>query len=445
MKSFKNHLLSTAAVVPLALGLVAGAVGLTLGTVTNLPSAFAASCNPCNPCAAKKACNPCNPCAAKKCNPCNPCAAKKCNPCNPCAAKKACNPCNPCAAKKACNPCNPCAAKKACNPCNPCAAKKACNPCNPCAAKKACNPCNPCAAKKACNPCNPCAAKKACNPCNPCAAGGGGAAATSCYVPRMKKAAACNPCAAKKACNPCNPCAAKKACNPCNPCAAKKACNPCNPCAAKKACNPCNPCAAKKACNPCNPCAAKKACNPCNPCAAKNPCNPCAAAPDVELSAAEMGALYDCLKPKMQKAYNSNGHWAARKWGGWKRFSKTGYRSDTHGGRFVQNYANKIGAKAYGRYDKTKKMPVGSTLAKPSFTVGGNGQATMGPLFIMEKMTKGWNKATSDWRYAMIMPGGNLFGITKGKNSGGLKFCATCHSGAEDNDFMFFLPDEYRK
>jgi len=60
---------------------------------------------------------------AASCNPCNPCAAKK-NPCNPCAAKKACNPCNPCAAKKACNPCNPCAAKK--NPCNPCAAK---NPC----------------------------------------------------------------------------------------------------------------------------------------------------------------------------------------------------------------------------------------------------------------------------------------------------------------------------
>ncbi len=51
---------------------------------------------------------------AASCNPCNPCAAKKCNPCNPCAAKNACNPCNPCAAKNPCNPCNPCAAK---NPC----------------------------------------------------------------------------------------------------------------------------------------------------------------------------------------------------------------------------------------------------------------------------------------------------------------------------------------
>ncbi len=63
----------------------------------------------------------------------------------------------------------------------------------------------------------------------------------------------------------------------------------------------------------------------------------------------------------------------------------------------------------------------------------------------MEKMTKGWNKATGDWRYAMIMPGGNLFGITKGKNSGGLKFCHDCHEGGEDNDFMLFLPEEFRK
>ncbi len=330
---------------------------------------------------------------------------------NPCAAKKPCNPCNPCAAKNACNPCNPCAAKKACNPCNPCAAKKACNPCNPCAAKKACNPCNPCAAKKACNPCNPCAASNPCNPCNPCAAGGG-SAAVDCYVPRLKKAAACNPCAAKKACNPCNPCAAKKACNPCNPCAAKKACNPCNPCAAKNACNP---------------------------------CNPCAAAPEVELSAAEMDALYKCLKPKLQKAYNSNGHWSAKKWGNWDSFAKTAYRSETHGGRFVQNYANKIAARAYGQYEKTTKMPVGSTLAKPSFAVGANGQASLGPLFIMEKMTKDWNPDTGDWRYAMIMPGGNLFGMTKGKNAGGMQFCAACHAAAEENDFVYFLPEELRK
>ena len=157
-----------------------------------------------------------------------------------------------------------------------------------------------------------------------------------------------------------------------------------------------------------------------------------------------MAKLYDCLKPKLKKAYRGGGHWAANRWGKWKSFATMAYRSDTHGGRFVQNYSNRIGARAYARYDKTKRMPIGSTLAKPSFTVSKGGVASMGPLFIMEKMTKGWNKATADWRYAMIMPNGSTMGITKGKNSKALTFCHECHAGAEDNDYMLFMPDEYK-
>ncbi len=52
-------------------------------------------------------------------------------------ARAACNPCNPCAAKKAAIAECIAGVDDACNPCNPCAAKavKACeNPCNPCAA-----------------------------------------------------------------------------------------------------------------------------------------------------------------------------------------------------------------------------------------------------------------------------------------------------------------------
>lgn len=317
--------------------------------------------------------------------------------CNPCAAK---NPCNPCAAK---NPCNPCAAA---SPCNPCAAA---NPCNPCAAA---NPCNPCAAA---NPCNPCAAA---NPCNPCAAGTQAAASASqCVVPRLAKAAA----------NPCNPCAAK---NPCNPCAA----NACNPCAAK---NPCNPCAAA---NPCNPCAAA---NPCNPCAA-NPCNPCAAGAEVELTNAEAADAYDCLTGQMRAAYAKSGDATATSFGSWRRYSKVAYQSSTHGGRFVQNYANAT-ARAYGAFEKSGVMPAGSILAKDSFGVNGKGKVAVGPMFLMEKMPAGFNAASGNWKYTMIMPNGAVFGETNGKNSAGMQFCIECHAAvAEDQDHMMFLPEEYR-
>ena len=382
---------------------------------------LAAACNPCNPCAAKKACgacNPCNPCAAKKaCNPCNPCAAKKacgaCNPCNPYAAKKACNPCNPCAAKNPCSPCNPCAAKKACNPCNPCAAKNPCSPCNPCAAKKACNPCNPCAAK---NPCSPC------NPCNPCGAGNAAAVSKKCQIPRLTAAWAKSPC------------------NPCSPCAPKKVCNPCNPCAAKKACNPCNPCAAKKACNPCNPCAAKNPCSPCNPC---NPCGASAEAP--EISNAEAQAVYNCLKPEMVHAYSKAGVSQVSGYTKWVNVAATPYPSGTHGGRFVNNYTDAHGDYRYKKFEKAGVMPQGSTLAKDSFVVRPDGRVSVGPLFVMEKMGKGWRKSTGDWRYTMIMPNGKVAGQTgtKGMN---MKFCAECHSSvAPEQDNVMFLPEEFRK
>ena len=355
----------------------------------------------------------------------------------------------------ACNPCG--AKKKGCGACNPCAAKrKGCGACNPCAAKKACSPCNPCAAKKTCNPCNPCGAKSACGACNPCNPCGGAAAGVSlkCAIPRLITAAACNPCAAKKACSPCNPCAAKKACNPCNPCAAKKVCSPCNPCAAKKkGCGACNPCAAKKACSPCNPCAAKKACNPCNPCAAKkscNPCNPCGpcspcgAGAVAELTAGEARKAYDCLIKDLVAGYSKSGLTVAGHYKDWKNFSNQPYVSDTHGGRYVNNYGNSL-ASSYGKYEKAGRMPVGALLAKDSFVAKANGKLAAGPLFLMEKMPAGFNTDSGNWRYTMVLPNGQVFGTTNGAGSAKMKFCYECHmSVAEEQDSLMFLPDEYR-
>ncbi len=344
---------------------------------------------------------------------------------NPSASNKMSNPaavrrsgvqlaaCNPCKAKRGCNPC---AAKG----CNPCAAKRGCNPC----AAKGCNPC----AARGCNPCG-----GACNPC------GGGAAKYSarCVIPRLKTASLCNPCAAKG----CNPCAAKKGCNPCaakgcNPCAAKRGCNPCaakgcNPCAAKRGCNPC----AAKGCNPC----AARGCNPCG-----GACNPCGGAAQIDLTAAEAKNAYDCILKEMGQAYGKSGLWVAKTYAGWKRYSKVAYQSATHSNRFVQNYANPQG-RQYGRFEKAGKMPEGAYLVKDSFTVSKDGKIGVGPLFVMRKMQAGFNAASGDWKYAMVMPNGAFFGETNGKNSKNMKFCIDCHiTVAEDQDSMMFLPENLR-
>jgi len=163
------------------------------------------------------------------------------------------------------------------------------------------------------------------------------------------------------------------------------------------------------------------------------------------LTDAEAAAAYDCLYPEIKASYANTGIPATRDWRDWAtQFSTGAYVSATHGGRYVNNYSNTAGAEAYGKYEDLETMPVNSVLIKDSFSVNGDGSLSIGPLFIMEKMGSGFNPDTGDWRYYMLTPDGNLFGITKGTNSAGMAFCNDCHIGAEDTDYMMFLPDEYR-
>ncbi|MCH7806935.1 MAG: hypothetical protein IH995_07315 [Proteobacteria bacterium] len=230
--------------------------------------------------------------------------------------------------------------------------------------------------------------------------------------------------------------AAADACNPCggcNPCAG----DVCNPCAAAN----CNPCTAADACNPC----AAAACNPCNPCGGCNPCNPgTGSAESMELSGEEIRATYGCLKGEMKAAYGMSSENGASEYQDWANYNTQPYISATHGGRYVNNYAN-AAAGAYGKFEDAGPMPVGAILAKDSLTIDDAGKAAPGPLFLMEKMEIGFDPDFGEWKYTLILPDGTTWGVTNGKNSAGMKFCSDCHIAAEDFDFLFFMPDEFRK
>ena len=147
---------------------------------------------------------------------------------------------------------------------------------------------------------------------------------------------------------------------------------------------------------------------------------------------------------EMQASYAKSGGPVSNSYKSWKRYSKVAYVSGTHGNRFVQNYGN-VKAKAYGKFENVGKMPVGAILAKDSFAVTGAGKVAVGPLFVMEKMGAGFNKASGDWKYSMVLPTGAIMGITNGSNSKAMKFCYDCHiSVAEDQDSLMLLPEEYR-
>lgn len=146
----------------------------------------------------------------------------------------------------------------------------------------------------------------------------------------------------------------------------------------------------------------------------------------------------------MKAAYARSGLSAAADYSTWRAYSRVPYQSSTHGNRYVHNYANAVG-RAYAGFENSGIMPRGTILAKDSFTVSPTGVVGVGPLFLMEKMQSGFNTASGDWRYTMVMGNGSIAGTTGGAGSNMMQMCVECHAAVGDTqDHMFFLPEELR-
>jgi hypothetical protein len=161
------------------------------------------------------------------------------------------------------------------------------------------------------------------------------------------------------------------------------------------------------------------------------------------LSAAQAKSAYACIRGNLKAGYEKSGNQWVKAYQSWTNYAAQPYVSDTHGGRYVNNYANARGSN-YGLYENAGPAPEGTVLAKDSFAVKSSGKVTPGPLFLMEKMAAGFSAESGDWRYTLIMPNGKVIGETGGKNSGKVGFCAECHMAVEEQDSRFFLDENYR-
>ncbi len=144
----------------------------------------------------------------------------------------------------------------------------------------------------------------------------------------------------------------------------------------------------------------------------------------------------------MKAGYEKSGNAAAAVYTSWKNYATQPYVSDTHGGRYVNNYANARGSN-YGLYEQAGPAPEGTVLAKDSFGIK-NGKVSPGPLFLMEKMAAGFNAESQDWRYTLILPNGKVLGATGGEGSSKVGFCIDCHIAVEEQDSRFYLDEAYR-
>ena len=161
-----------------------------------------------------------------------------------------------------------------------------------------------------------------------------------------------------------------------------------------------------------------------------------------DLDADDASAIYREIAGRMADGYAQSDYEDAQNYQKWTKQNSAPYLSPGHGNRFLNNYGNAI-SKGYLALDIDEKMPVGSVLAKDSFTVTEEKEIFAGALFLMEKLEEGKSPVTGDWRYVMILPDGSLIGDTLGNDPDSMTFCHDCHEQAAETDFLFGIPAKF--
>ena len=84
---------------------------------------------------------------------------------------------------------------------------------------------------------------------------------------------------------------------------------------------------------------------------------------------------------------------------GYQKLTATPFQSLDHGNRWVDVYANAIGAKPYL---SGAPIPVGTIVVKTSWQDDhGRPSSVAGPIFVMEKRAAGYDPAHDDWYFAI--------------------------------------------
>ena len=162
-----------------------------------------------------------------------------------------------------------------------------------------------------------------------------------------------------------------------------------------------------------------------------------------DMTQQEANRIYDSLKQALVEGYAPAKMELIENYQNWKRYNSAPYLSSTHGQRFVNNYANELGGD-YGQLRPGQSYPVGTVFAKDTITVTDEGKNFPGAMFVMEKLRAGQNPGTADWRYVMVIPDGSIFGDTIGDEPELVDYCHACHKARADDDYVFYVPKDYR-
>lgn len=158
-----------------------------------------------------------------------------------------------------------------------------------------------------------------------------------------------------------------------------------------------------------------------------------------DLDEAGVVELYDCIKDKLAAGYAKTGDEIAIEYRNWTVTSTRPAVAGAHSNRFLQTFANDIAAEQYLKFaDEGFSMPVGSILAKESFSIHKKKLiGRSGPLFTMIKLEAGDASEYGDWLYGGIQPNGKPLKIKQ-------SFCHDCHASWEEQDYLAYPLEEVR-
>lgn len=162
-----------------------------------------------------------------------------------------------------------------------------------------------------------------------------------------------------------------------------------------------------------------------------------------DLTYDEAKTVHDCLKPSLYEGYNQGGkRWIpadyVKDYQSWGAANTAPANPGFHANRYLSTYVNEVGFETYVQYAENPTVPVGTVIAKESFSISDGGEASKGPLFFMEKVAEGVSPETDDWYYMMVSAEGQPQAVNV------VSACHECHSGFSDTGNMGYPVEEVR-
>jgi len=158
---------------------------------------------------------------------------------------------------------------------------------------------------------------------------------------------------------------------------------------------------------------------------------------DYVIAENDVVAAYKCISEEMFNTYKKSKLEVALTFRNWLQVNKISFYAPANDFGWGNVFVNKIADK-YKKNEYVSSFDKGSVIVKESFVFDIDGKITVGPLFYMLKMEKGFNKSSNDWKFVEVGLDGTHVETAK-FNPAATQKCISCHGKRKKTDFLYFI------